>query len=150
MRVGPVVDRDVFAPASRHSYYVTEPADLRAVAGWSRAALYAALEAADDGEDGCVVVDYGRSALYLAAGRRLSYRPPRLLGAGSEPALVVPEPRRYDPETREAESLGEVVVSPTFDVLVPAFDWRSLDEDDLPPAVPRGSQSPAGAGTPSS
>jgi hypothetical protein len=150
MRVGPVVDRDVFAPESRHNYYVTSPADLQDVAGWSRGELYAAVEAADDGEDGCVVVDYGRDALYLAAGRRLSYRPPRLFGVGGEPALVVPEARQYDPESGEGEPLGEVVVSPTFDVLVPAFDWSALDEDDLPPTVPWGSRSPASAGTPSS
>ena len=149
MRVGPVGDQDVFAPASRHSYYVTAPADLRIVPGWSQRVLSAALEAADDGEDGCVVVDYGRDALYLAAGRQLSYRRPGLLGIRSDPALVVPAASRYDPEGGETEPLGAVVVSPAFDVLVPAFDWRALDEDDVPPAVPRRSRSPSGAGAPS-
>lgn len=41
-----------------------------------------------------------------------------------------------------------MTVSPTFDILIPAFDWNDLDEQDvLPPIDRRGSRSPTGTGT---
>jgi len=140
-------DGDLLAPESRHNRHVSDPGDLRGVGDWSAAALYRAVEAADDGEDGCVVVDYGRSALYLAAGAGLTYYPPRAFGIGDPPALAVADPRVYDPEADAATAVDDRVVSPEFDILVPAFDWAELDEDDLLPPIEERSESPTDAGT---
>lgn len=142
----PLVDADITAPASRHNIHVTDRSDLDGIDAWSRDELYRAVKTAD--EDGSlVVVDYDRSLLYLAARSALTYHPPRVLGLAAEPTLHVAGPTRYDPATAETEPLEARVVSPTFDVLVPAFDWTDLTEADLPPPRSSRSGAPSGRGT---
>lgn len=147
-------DPDVTAPRSPHSVHVADRDDIRGVDPWSRDTLYRAVRFADDGEERVVVLDYGRAALYLAAGSDLTYRPPRALGLRAPPALRVAAPVRYDPDgprTAPTET-DALVVSPEFDVLVPAFDADPVDEDDLPPLDPGRTRSSShagvGAGTP--
>ena len=145
----PLFNTDVTAPRSRHSVHVTDRGDLVGVGEWSRDALFRAVRAADE-RDEVVVVDYGRSVLSLAERSALTYRPPRVLGIAAEPALHVASSTRYDPAGPETDPLGPRVVSPQFDLLVPAFDWTELTEADLPPrrttrtGTPRGT----GAGSP--
>jgi len=141
--VNPIGTRDVTAPISRHNRYVTGERDLEPVARWSRSELYRAVRRADD-EDRIVVVDYGRSNLYLADRSGVSYTAPRLLGLVADPALRVVDPDRFDPGTGSAEPFRTVVVRPEFDVLIPAFDWGELDDWD-PPEPER---TAAGAGVP--
>ena len=149
----------VVAPASRHSIHVTDPSDLTGVEEWSRETLYRAVKFADEGEAAddatvrVVVLDYARYALYLARAAGLRYEPPRTLGLAADPVLYVTDPQELEPTApdwpaaREHEATS-VAVSPQFDVLVPAFDWSELDEDDLPPEVTyRSSTSSSGAGT---
>jgi hypothetical protein len=148
----PRTDRDLLAPASRHNRHVTGPDDLRGIAGWSRDDLYRAVRAAADVEDGCVVVDYGRERLYLARGTTLTYYPPRALGVAGPPALHVRDPLVFDPADGASTTAADVTVSPTFDILVPAFDWADLDEGELLPPVHRrptatGTGSGTGAGS---
>lgn len=136
--------RDLLAPESRHNIHVTDEADLRGIEGWSRETLYAAVKAADDGEDGCVVLDYDRAALYLTSGADLTYHPPRAFGLADPPALEVAAGLVYDPDDGAVDPLADaVMVSPRFDILVPAFDWEDLDEDDLLPPVERYTTTPS-------
>jgi hypothetical protein len=143
--VHPLANADVTAPASRHNLHVTDRSDLDDVDGWSQDELYRAVTAAAEDDD-LVVVDYGRSLLYLADRSDLTYRPPRVLGLGAEPALHVAAPTRYDPAASETRPLDDRVVSPTFDILVPAFDWTELSETDLLPPRYSRSESPSGHG----
>jgi hypothetical protein len=151
-RVGSGLERlrgidDVLDPRSRHNVHVTSAADLDAIGPWSHETLYAAVRRADD-EERVVVLDYGRRELYLAAGTDLTYEPPRGLGLAAPAALRVADPHRIDPEQLTTAAVEPVVVSPEFDVLVPAFDWETLSEDDvLPPVDRQPSQTPAGSGT---
>lgn len=143
----PRVDADVIDPRSRHNVHVTGPGDLQDTGEWSSETLYAAVARADS-DDLVVVLDYGRTALYLAAGTDLTYEPPRALGLAAPPALGVADPALFDPETGTAEPVDAVVVTPAFDILVPAFDWEEMDEDDvLPPVHTTGSYSATGSGT---
>ncbi len=137
---------DVLDPRSRHNVHVTRAADLDAVGPWSAETLYAAVRRADS-EERVVVLDYGRRELYLAAGGELAYEPPQRLGLAAPPALHVAEPYRLDPDRQTATAIDPVSVSPEFDILVPAFDWQELSDDDvLPPVDRRPSQTPAGSG----
>ena len=137
---------DVLDPCSRHNVHVSRPADLDGIGPWSAETLYAAVRRAD-GEGRVVVLDYGRRELYLAAGDELTYEPPRGLGLAAPPALRVDEPHRVVPERQATAAVEPVVVSPEFDVLVPAFDWEELGDDDLfPPVDRRPSETPAGSG----
>ncbi|AAG18732.1 hypothetical protein VNG_0105H [Halobacterium salinarum NRC-1] len=150
MRVGPRSRRDVFAPSARHSYYVTEPGDVAGVPGWDRDVVYAAVRTADGIDDGCVVVAYDRHALYVATQSAVTYHPPGLLGVRRSPRLAVADAHEYRPDSAETVGVGAVTVEDTFDVLVPAFDWTTLTDDDVPPAVPRRrthAPSETGAGT---
>ena len=154
--------RDVLAPRSRHNRHVTTPSDIEAVGEWRRDQLFAAVEAADE-RAAVVVIDYGRTALYLAAPAGLAYEPPQLFGIRQAAALHVADPVRFDPEREQTSPVsaddGEppapparldptrvvVTVSPSFDLLVPAFDWdEQPDDDTVPPLSRRPSQSPAG------
>lgn len=143
------VDADVLDPRSRHNLHVTGPGDLQDVriGEWSGETLFAAVKRADEA-DSVVVLDHGRTALYLADGADLAYDPPRVLGLTAPPALHVAGADRYDPGTDRTEPVGTVTVSPEFDVLIPAFDWEEMDEDDVLPPVDRvPSRSPTGTGT---
>lgn len=145
-----VHDTDVTAPQSRHNIHVTSRDDLRGVGEWSGSTLYEAVRFADTDTDvdAVVVLDYRRTAVYLAPGTALRYEPPRGLGVAAPPALHVREPLLYDPDGPTATAIAPVTVSPTFDILVPAFDWNELDEQDtLPPIDRRGSRSPTSSGT---
>jgi hypothetical protein len=154
-RIGTQLERlrgidDVLDPRSQHNVHVTRAADVEATGPWSGETLYAAVRRADD-EDRVVVLDYGRGELYLAAGADLAYEPPRGLGLAAPPALRVAEPHRIDPDGGTSTAVEPVVVSPEFDVLVPAFDWETLGEDDVLPPVdrqPSGTAAGSGAGTP--
>lgn len=84
----------------------------------------------------------------ISAGADLTYEPPRGLGLAAPPALRVAEPHRIDPDREATNPIEPVVVSPEFDVLIPAFDWEALSNDDiLPPVERRPSETPAGSGT---
>ena len=138
---------DVLDPRSRHNVHVTRAADLDAIGPWSGETLYTAVRRADD-EERVVVLDYGRRELYLAAGTDLTYEPPRGLGLAAPPTLHVAEPHRIGPDRQTSTAIDPVVVSPEFDVLVPAFDWEALGDDDvLPPVDRQPSETPAGSGT---
>jgi hypothetical protein len=148
--VGWPTSDDVLDPRSRHNRHVTRPEDVEPVGGWPRETLYEAVRLAD-GEGGVVVIDYGRSELYVADGSGLDYEPPRRLGFVAPPVLHVAAPRRFESRTGTTTPADPVSVSPRFDILVPAFDWEQLDEDDaLPPVARRASRSATGAGTGSS
>jgi hypothetical protein len=142
----PLLDTDVTAPRSRHSVHVTDRRDLVDVDDWSRDALFRAVRAADE-RDEVVVVDHGRSLLYLAERSTLTYRPPRLLRIAADPVLYVTSPTRYKPTGPATEPLDSRVVSPQFDILIPAFDWEDLTEADLPPRRATRQTAPGGAGT---
>jgi hypothetical protein len=141
---------NILDPRSRHNIHVTRADDLNAVDAWARDTLYAAVQHAER-EECVVVLDYGRSALYLTDGADLSYEPPRGLGFAAPPMLHVAAPRRFQPDEHATTAVDAVTVSPAFDILVPAFDWTDLSEEDLlPPIDTRRSRTPAGtgAGTP--
>jgi hypothetical protein len=140
---------DVTDPMSRHNLHVTAESDLVDIGPWTREQLYAAVERADD-EQGVVVLDYGREALYLADRDSLSYLPPTALGFGDQPGLGVEEPQQYDPETGRLNRarVESVTVAPAFDILIPAFDWTEPDEHWEPPEIEyreQPSNSPSGA-----
>jgi len=138
---------DILDPRSRHNVHVTRARDIDAIGPWSRETLYAAVRRADD-EERVVALDYGRRELYLAAGSDLTYEPPQGLGLAVPPVLHVAEPHRIDPDRQATTAIDSVAVSPEFDVLVPAFDWEALGDDDtLPPVDHRPSETPAGSGT---
>lgn len=148
MRV--VHDTDVTDPRSRHNIHVTAKEDLRGVGEWSRETLYQSVRFADRNSDRdfVVVLDYQRPAMYLTPGTALRYEPPRVLGVAAPPALHVRDPHRYDPDGPTATSVHPVTVSPKFDILVPAFEWNDLDEQDvIPPIDRRSSRSPTGTGS---
>jgi hypothetical protein len=145
--VRPFLDADVTAPRSRHNVHVTGPEDLQGIADWSRETLYRAVKFADDGDGGLVVLDYGRSNLYVASAAALDYRGPGALGLGRPPALAVDDPALYDPEGPDARPIDPVTVSPEFDILIPAFDPSEMDDDPLPPVDTRDSSTPTGFGT---
>jgi hypothetical protein len=144
-------DSDLLDPRSRHSYHVTDREDLPAVEPWSPAALYRAVRRADDDPDGVVVLDHGRTTLYIAGGTALHYDPPRVLGVAGPPALRVDDPVSYDPEADAVtDGPGRVTVSPAFDVLVPAFGFPD-DLDEAPPPLGSrraGQPTDTGRGTP--
>lgn len=120
-------------PRSRHNVHVRDRSDIEAVGPWSREELYGAVERAD-GEDRVVVLDYAREQLYLVGRDDLSFRPPGALGIGPDPQLVVTDPAVFDPKAgtvRRSRATARVV-SPEFDVLVPAFDWEVVDEEFEP------------------
>lgn len=147
LALGPYLWGQITHPLSPHSLHVTGPDDLTDVAEWSRGELYATVEAADE-RDRVVVVDYGRSRLYLAREEDLDYTPPGALG-GRQPSLAVAEPLIATPGESVAVEEGEsVTVSPEFDVLVPAFDLEELEE--APPVEPlrRPTSTGTGAGSP--
>lgn len=128
-------DRDLLDPRSRHSYHVTDREDLPAVGPWPRDALYRAVCRAGDRPDDVVVLDYDRTALYLAGGTDLSYDPPRMLGVAGPPLLHVGDPATYDPGADAVvDGPDRVTVSPAFDLLVPAFDFPE-DLDEAPPPL---------------
>ena len=131
--VDPLEPDDITAPASRHNVHVTRRADLTDVRDWTQAELYAAVERAD-AEDAVVVIDYGRALLYLADRADVTFVPPRRLGLSGEPGLRVRTPTVYDPETDAVSRLDvdERLVAPEFDVLIPALNWESRDEDSIP------------------
>jgi hypothetical protein len=138
---------DILDPRSRHNIHVTRADDLDVVGEWARDTLYAAVRRAER-EERVVVLDYGRSALYLADGADLSYEPPRRLGFAAPPMLHVGAPWRFQPDQHTTTAVDAVTVSPEFDILVPAFDWADLSEEDvLPPIDARRSRTPAGSGT---
>lgn len=154
--VAPYLWGDVTHPLSPHSVHVTGPEDLAAVGDWSRAELYATVEAADE-RGRVVVVDYGRDRLYLAAEEALEYRAPDPLGR-REPALDVEEPLVATPDG-DGEAVAvepatdtdtvTVTVAPEFDVLVPAFDLEELEEDQIPvEPLRRPTSTGTGAGSP--
>lgn len=139
---------DVTAPQSRHNIHVTSRDDLRGVGEWTGETLYEAVRFADSNGDFVVILDYRQRALYLAPGTGLQYEPPRGLGVAAPPVLHVRDPHLYDPAGPTATAIAPLTVSPKFDILVPAFDWNELDEQDvLPPIDRRGSRSPTGSGT---
>ncbi|MEF8901289.1 MAG: hypothetical protein V5A25_08720 [Halovenus sp.] len=140
---------DVTAPMSRHNLHVTQQEDLIDIGPWSQEQLWAAVERAD-GEDGIVVLDYGREQLYLVDHGDVTYLPPRVLGLAEEPGLRVRNPRTYDPDgdTVAKVRVESVTVAPEFDILIPAFDWTELDDQWEPPELDyqeRPSGSPSGA-----
>lgn len=142
----PLGSERVTEPTSRHNLHVTSEADLIDVGPWSRERLYAALERAD--EDGDVVVlDYGRERLYLAGEADLGYVPPTAFGLADAPGLRVGEPRVYDPDgTVHRSRVGSVLVSPEFDILVPAFD-RTEPDDTWEPPEPEYRERASGTGS---
>ncbi len=136
-------------PRSRHNIHVTARSDLRPVGDWSVETLYQAVKAAAAGDGHTVVLDYDRSKLYIAAAEELTYQPPEALGFESPPALDVAAPQLFDPDGPTLRSHASVRVGPEFDLLIPAFDWDELTEDDiLPPTDRRPTRSPSGTGTP--
>ncbi|MEZ3162729.1 hypothetical protein ABNG03_16680 [Halorubrum sp. RMP-47] len=140
---------DVLNPRSRNNVHVTRAADLDPVGPWSRETLYAAVRRADS-EERVVVLDYGRREIYLTAGAGIAYEPPQGLGLASPPTLHVAEPHRFAPGQRAATAIDPVDVAPEFDILVPAFDWDEIDDDDVLPPVhrrPSGTSAGSGAGT---
>lgn len=148
-RMDPLDREDVTAPMSRHNLHVTGESNLIDVGPWSSEQLYAAVKRADS-EGELVVLDYGRERLYLAGSERVGYVPPTALGFGAAPGLRVEEPRAYDPEGDElARSRRDsVLVSPEFDILVPAFDRTEPDETWEPPEFEhRDSPSETGVGS---
>jgi len=145
LALGPYLWGQVTHPLSPHSLHVAGPEDLAGVAEWSRSELYATVEAADE-RDRVVVIDYGRSRLYLAREEDLDYTPPGALG-GREPALAVREPLVATPGESVTVEQGEsVTVSPEFDVLVPAFDLEEMEEAP-PPVEPLRRPTSTGTGT---
>lgn len=136
-------------PRSRHNLHVRDRSDIEAVGPWNREDLYSAVERAER-EDGVVVLDYGREQLYLVGRDGVSFRPPDTLGLRDDPELVVTDPAVFDPEagTVRRPRATARVVSPEFDVLVPAFDWEVVDEE-FEPLEPeyreRPSDTPTGA-----
>jgi hypothetical protein len=136
-------------PRSRHNIHVRDRTDIEAVGPWSREELYSAVERADS-EDGVVVLDYGREQLYLVDRDGLSFRPPDTLGIRDDPELAVADPAVFEPDsgTLRRPRATARVVSPEFDVLVPAFDWELVDEE-FEPLDPqyreRPSDTPSGA-----
>jgi hypothetical protein len=140
-------DRDLLDPRSRHNYHVTDREDLPAVGPWSSDALYRAVRRADDRPDGVVVLDYGRTALYLAGGTDLGYDPPRMLGVAGPPSLRVDDPATYDPGADAVvDGPDRVTVSPAFDLLVPAFDFPGDRDEAPPPFGGRRAGTPTGTG----
>lgn len=146
----PTADRDVLDPRSRHNRHVTARDDIDAVPPWSVEELYRAVVAADrQADDVVVILDYSRSNLYLVVSSAIEYEPPAMLGIGSPPVLQVIDPLRFDPEANAAVPHVSVLVAPEFDILVPAFDWDEITDDDvLPPITIRPTESPTGTGTP--
>jgi len=139
---------DILAPESRHNLHVTGRSDLRDVGDWSAETLYQAVKAADAAGDHVVVLDYGRSNIYLCDPDTLTYHPPKALGLEAPATLALTEPERFDPTGPKVVPHEPVEVAPEFDILIPAFDWDELTEDDiLPPTHIRSSDSPTGAGT---
>lgn len=137
-------------PRSRHNIHVTARSDLHDVGPWSTDVLYAAVVAADraDGEQ-AAVLDYGRENIYVAGVDSLTYHPPETLGFESPPTLAVTDPQLYDPDEPALLASESVEISPEFDILIPAFDWEELSEEDLlPPVDKRPSESPTGSETP--
>lgn len=142
---------DILDPRSRHNIHVTHEDDLAAIGPWSSETLYMAVRRADN-KEWVVVLDYDRRELYLAASTDLTYEPPQGFGFTSVPALHVDEPHRIVHTQQQTTSIDPVIVSPEFDILVPAFDWQELSDDDvLPPIDHQSSGTPArsGTGTPS-
>lgn len=140
---------DVLAPSSRHNLHVTDRDDLIGVGPWSRDQLWTAVERADR-EGDIVVLDYGRDQLYLIASDDVRYLRPRALGLAESGGLRLSEPRVYDPDsdTVSRPRVESMVVSPQFDILIPAFDWSEPDEHWEPPEFEyreRSSDSPSGA-----
>ena len=131
--VDPLEPNDITAPASRHNVHVTRQADLTDVRNWAEDELYTAVERAD-AEDAVVVIDYGRDLLYLADQADVTFVPPRRLGLSGAPGLRVRTPAVYDSETDAVSGLDvdERLVSPEFDILIPALDWETQDEDSIP------------------
>ena len=129
----PLEPDDITAPAFRHNVYVTRRAGLTDVRDWTQAELYAAVERAD-AEDAVVVIDYGRALLYLADRADVTFVPPRRLGLSGASGPGDRTPAVYDPETDAASGLDvdERLVSPEFDILIPALNWESRDEDSMP------------------
>ena len=147
MSLDPIHDRDLLDPRSRHNIHVTSRSDLRDIHEWSQDTLYQAVSAADT-EDNIVVLDYGRTNIYLVGEEELEYQPPEILGVRTPPALRISSSRQFDPEGPKIVPNQSVVVSPEFDILVPAFDWDGLDEEDiLPPTDRTPSSTSTGAGT---
>lgn len=145
LALAPYLWGEVTHPLSPHSVHVAGPEDLAGVAEWSCAELYATVEAADE-RDRVVVVDYGRSRLYLAPEEDLEYTAPGALG-GRKPALAVAAPLVATPgEPVGVEEGEDVTVSPEFDVLVPAFDLEELEEAP-PPVEPLRRPTSTGTGT---
>lgn len=136
-------------PMSRHNLHVTQKSDLIDIGPWSRDQLYAAVERADD-EDEAVVLDYGRTQLYLAGTDDLTYLPPAAFGFADDPGLRVDSPRAFDPDEKRVGRVRtqSITVSPEFDILIPAFDWTEPDDQWEPPEFDyqdSPSESPSGA-----
>lgn len=143
-----LADRDLLDPRSRHNIHVSTKDDLRAIPPWSQDVLYQAVRAADAQSDHVVVVDYGRAHLYVVATNDLSYDPPEALGLRTPPVLHVTDPTRFDPDGPTLVPHQSVTVSPEFDILVPAFDWDELGQDELlPPIDHQPTESPSSTGT---
>lgn len=143
-----LADRDPLDPRSRHNIHVSAKDDLRDIPPWSQKTLYQAVRAADAQSEHVVVVDYGRSQLYVVATNNLSYDPPEALGLRTPPVLHVSDPTLFEPDGPKLVSYQSVTVSPEFDILVPAFDWDDLDEEELlPPVDRRPTRSPSSTGT---
>ena len=136
-------------PESRHNLHVTREADLIAVGPWSRAELYAAVERAD-AADRVVVLDYGRERIYLVDESDVTYLSPKALGFADAPGVRLAEPQPYSPSDGTVGRIRAqtVVVSPEFDLLIPAFDWSEPDDEWEPPELDyrdRPAGSPTGA-----
>lgn len=123
-------------PESRHNLHVTQTGDLIDIGPWSQDQLCAAVKRAESA-DAIVVLDYGRERLYLVGSADVEYLPPKRLGLSDAPGLRVTQPRIYHPDTGH---LGRVrvqslIVSPEFDILIPAFDWDEPDDEWWPPEL---------------
>ncbi len=144
----PNTSPDITDPQSRHNIHVTARSDLCDVGEWSVETLYQAVKAADAGDDHAAVLDYDRSQIYIAATDDLTYHPPEALGFESPPTLEITSPKQFLPEKPKLVAHEPVTIAPEFDILIPAFDWDELSEDDiLPPTQRRPSDSPTGTGT---
>lgn len=134
----PLDSQEITDARSRHNIHVTRRDDIEPVDPWSRDTLYAAVKRADKAA-AVVVLDYGREQLWLAAPDDLTYVPPAAVGRGfgTDPGLIVEEPRLFDPAsgTLRRSRASSREITPEFDILIPAFDWEELDESVLPPEV---------------
>lgn len=132
----PLEATDITAPGSRHNLHVTAESDLIDIGPWTQQQLYRAVERAES-EDCVVVLDYGREQLYIVDRKKIAYIPPTALGLASEPGLRVTDPRTYDPDDDVIgrSRTDSLVVSPEFDILIPAFDWTEVDDAWEPPEL---------------